>query len=154
VGLTNFSTKGTKQVDEKTKHEIAQMVANIIYKKYNGEVAGEADEKEIKKVVELSLDRMRSGIATERLSLETEAINRLRRRFASEVEPMIANIDTKITNYFAGYGREIEDTFNSMLKEELVRALRARAKEWAKKVATAEVSFSFNKVFREDKEEW
>lgn len=131
-------------MDETEKREIVGMISSVILKKYNKNY-----EKDIGEIITDVLVDLRSKLRVTRGAMEEEAIARLNRRFAAEVEPMLARLSVKIENLISNEtwgGDELE----RYAKEELTHVLREKAQEWARKVVTSEVRFKFDDVFDRD----
>ena len=131
-------------MDETEKREIVGMISSVILKKYNKNY-----EKEIGEIITDVLVDLRSKLRVTKGAMEEEAMARLNRRFAAEVEPMLTRLSGKVANLISsGVWNDIE--MEAFAKEALTYVLREKAQEWARKVVTSEVRFKFDDMFDRD----
>lgn len=130
-------------MDDKTKHDISTMIAGILHKKYGEEMTQDV----VRSIVDASLDQLRLKISEARAHIERLAMDRLHRRFASEVEPMLQHFNDQIEHFLKK--ENAQQILENLASCELTHALREKAQEWARKVTTSQVRFSFDKMFED-----
>jgi hypothetical protein len=128
-------------MEEKIKNEISKIIAGVIIKRFGHEFG-----LDCKEVVNSVLDEIRESVKVAKKEIETECLLRLRRRFQTEVEPIINNLDNRIEKLISN-DASYSVMISTMARQELENALRERAREWAQKVSSAEVHFNFDTIF-------
>jgi hypothetical protein len=141
-------------MEEKIKNEIAKVISGVIIKRFGTELGLDCRE-----IIDSVLTEIREQVKAVKDDLTKECSLRLKRRFQSEVEPIINHLDShieqlitadkfsKVPTAVGKFDEKLSTILSRMAQAELESALRERAREWANKVAHAEVHFSFDNVF-------
>lgn len=114
---------------------------------YSGNLYGASLECEddIKRLVVECIDTARNALISTKKTMEDAALEKFRKRFENEIEPALTRMSGRMAELISK--GEFDNELEKMAREELIYALRRRAEEWAKKVASSEVRFKFDEIY-------
>lgn len=131
-------------MDDKTKNDIASLIVGIIKKNKNKWFMEECED-DIKRLVVECIDTARNALISTKKTMEDAALEKFRKRFENEIEPALTRMSGRMAELISK--GEFDNELEKMAREELIYALRRRAEEWAKKVASSEVRFKFDEIY-------